>query len=329
MKKIIIVVLIVLFFSSAIADEDFSLDDMPIIPQFNILSPLSNESYISGGKIVVKTSGQFAESYKLTLQYNNTSIEKEIVAENVDTEITFEPHQYPMTLKIIAYRNDDFTGNFLEKSMEILSPKQEIIEKMIELAYQNSMDKKYKFAPAEEDYQIGVCKNFVMRLFDTFSKDYRMKEYPDLVLHMPKNRSLKDSKPYQYGLEWRIESASDGSPFEIVDQFKYNKDETKEHNYEYAFHIMTLVQRGDFFQMVGNYGGGNGPHSLFFIADYNQSSDTLHWTDSNMFGKRVNGERWGYMQYDAVNTGEWFANVFNMKDRGATLYRLRDDLIKP
>ena len=328
MKKLLIFLSLIIAFSSALA-EDFSLEDMAITPQFNIISPDSNHSYSNGGKLQIKTSGQFAGSYKISLKYDNMIISKDYVGENIDAELSFEPHPHPMTLEITAYRNDDFTGVSLTKSIEILSPKDELIGKMIALAFENSTDKKYMFAPAEEDHQIGVCKNFVMRLFDTFSKDYRMQAYPDLVLHMPKNRSLKDSKPYQYGLEWRIESAEDGSPFEIVEQFKYNRDISKEENYKDAFHLMTLVKKGDFFQMVGDYGGGNGPHSLYFIEDYNPASDTLHWTDSNMYGKRIDGVRWGYMQYDAVKTGDWFANVFNMKDRGATIYRLRDDLIKP
>lgn len=329
MKKILLAILLSLAILPALANEDFSISDLPITPQFNIISPLPSQSYISGGKLEVKINGQFANSYKVYLSYNDTQEEKAVVGDNIDTTFTFEPHSSAMSLRIVAYQHDDFTGESLEKSIEILSPKQELIEKMIGLAYQNSMDKQYKFAPAEEDHHIGVCKNFVMRLFDTFSKDYRMQEYPDLVLHMPKNRSLKDSKPYQYGLEWRIESASDGSPFEIVDQFKYNKNISKDENFKNAYNLMTQIKRGDFFQMVGNYGGGNGPHSLFFIEDYNSVSDTLHWTDSNMFGKRINGIRWGYMQFDAINTGQWYANVFNMKDRGATIYRLRDDLIKP
>ena len=55
----------------------------------------------------------------------------------------------------------------------------------------------------------------------------------------------------------------------------------------------------------------------------------IHWTDSNMRGKRVNGVRWGYLKWDADGTAEWFINCINTPKRGATLYRLRDDLYKP
>ena len=48
--------------------------------------------------------------------------------------------------------------------------------------------------------------------------------------------------------------------------------------------------------------------------------------DSNMKNDNVDGYHWGYMQYDAVRTAEWFVNAICMKNRGCTLYRLRDDL---
>ena len=168
-----------------------------------------------------------------------------------------------------------------------------------------------------------------MRLFDTFSKSYRMLAYPELVLHMPKNNSKKACAPYDYGIEWRVETAADGSPFEIAAQFKYDDALTEEENAELARNLLLQIRKGDFFQIVGYYGGGNGPHSMYIIRDCDPVTHIIHWTDSNMRGKRVNGARWGYMQYDADADIEWWVKVFNMKHRGATLYRLRDDLYKP
>ena len=95
-----------------------------------------------------------------------------------------------------------------------------------------------------------------------------------------------------------------------------------------ARQLLLQIKKGDFFQIVGYYGGGNGPHSMYIIQDYDPVSGLIHWTDSNMRGKRINGVRWGYLQYDASNSVDWWVKVFNRKKRGATLYRLRDDLIK-
>lgn len=65
MKKLLIFLSLIIAFSSALA-EDFSLEDMAITPQFNITSPDSNHSYSNGGKLQIKTSGQFAGSYKIS-----------------------------------------------------------------------------------------------------------------------------------------------------------------------------------------------------------------------------------------------------------------------
>lgn len=329
MKTLAFLSALLLLFSFAIAEEEISLSDMQINPNFSILSPAAEQSYEPGGKIKLMANGTNVASYRVRIEVDGEESLEEITGNAIDSTLSVPVTHQSIQIYITAYANSDFSGASSEKSLTLLTPKQEIIQRMIALAFANSKDKKYNFAPAEEDHHIGVCKNFVMRLFDTFSKEYRMAEFPDLKLHMPKNRSLIDSKPYQYGLEWRIESAEDGSPFEMVAQFKYNKELSKEENYKLAYELMTKVQKGDFFQMVGDYGGGNGPHSLYMIEDYNPANDMLHWTDSNMFGKRVDGVRWGYMQFDAQKSGDWFANVFNMKDRGATIYRLRDDLIKP
>ncbi|MDD3411491.1 MAG: hypothetical protein PHY12_11860, partial [Eubacteriales bacterium] len=134
---------------------------------------------------------------------------------------------------------------------------------------------------------------------------------------------------YDYGIEWRPETASDGSPFEIAAQFKYNNDKTAEENAEDARALLRQIRKGDFFQIVGYYGGGNGPHSMYILRDFDPVTQMIHWTDSNMKGKRIDGVRWGYMQFDADADVEWWVNVFSMKKRGATLYRLRDDLYKP
>ena len=87
------------------------------------------------------------------------------------------------------------------------------------------------------------------------------------------------------------------------------------------------VQRGDFLQMTGNYGSGSGAHSAIMIADYDPESDTVRWMDSNMRGRKRNGIRYGIVQFDREIGIDWWAKAFCHKKRGATLYRLRDDLI--
>lgn len=55
-------------------------------------------------------------------------------------------------------------------------------------------------------------------------------------------------------------------------------------------------------------------------------TDETHWMDSNMRGGKKNGIRYGLVQFDEVKSVEWWASTFCLKGRGATLYRLRDDI---
>ena len=60
---------------------------------------------------------------------------------------------------------------------------------------------------------------------------------------------------------------------------------------------------------------------------YDPETDTVRWTDSNMKGERRNGERYGYVQFDAVKEIDWFVDAFCRKGYGATIYRLRGDIV--
>jgi len=312
--------------------EEVSLSDLPAQPYVYLISPEPGASYESGGRLTVQAGGENVAYLEIELLLNGEVHTASAEGDDIAHVFTFDtpPHQSAMlTVRGYAQTNPDAHTLMAEVSRRIPSPREEIIEKMIALAYDNSKDKRYKFAPAEEDWHIGVCKNFVMRLFDTFSEDYRMAAYPELKLHMPKNNSKAACAPYDYGIEWRPETAEEGSPFEIAAQFKYDNSLTKEENAELARQLLVQIQKGDFFQIVGYYGGGNGPHSIYIIEDYNPVDQMIHWTDSNMRGKRIDGVRWGYMQFDADASVEWWVEVFNRPKRGATLYRLRDDLMKP
>jgi len=315
---------------TAQADEEVYYADIPTFPSLQLLTPKPGEGYAEGNKLSVSAKGSNVSRIEVTLTWEGGSMAQ--TQEGDMFEYTFQLPALSAGLTVTArghgLQKEGQSPSFTDVIRDVPSPKEELIGKMIDLAFANSKDSRYKFAPAEEDYDIGVCKNFVMRLFDTYAKDYIMQAYPSLLLHMPKNNSKVACAPYDYGIEWRPETAADGSSFEIVAQFKYNNDLSKEENAQIAFDMLKQVQKGDFFQMVGYYGGGNGPHSLFFITDYDPVSDMLHWTDSNMRGKRIDGVRWGYLQYDADATAHWFIECINTKKRGATLYRLRDDLIR-
>ena len=173
-----------------------------------------------------------------------------------------------------------------------------------------------------------VCKNFTVRIFKDNSAGYAIARYPDQALVIPDNLSAKESKPLRYGIFWEDVPAESGNPFETAHSFVYDKGLSKAENHEKAMAFMREVKRGDFFQMAADYYYGVGAHSLVFIADYDAANDEVRWTDSNMKGKKIDGIRYGYVQYDAVKPISWFVDAFCRPGAGASLYRLCEDIIR-
>ena len=174
---------------------------------------------------------------------------------------------------------------------------------------------------------IYVCKNFTVHVFRESCGGFRMAQYPDVPLVIPNNQKKADCAPYAYGVEWQDVPASEGNPFYAAATFRYDETLTKEENRANARAFLQQVQRGDYFQMAANYYYGVGAHSMIFIADYDPATDTVRWTDSNMKGKTIGGERYAYVQFDAVKEIDWFVDAFCRRGYGATIYRLREDII--
>jgi len=205
--------------------------------------------------------------------------------------------------------------------------RQEFIDRIIALARKKYDEAGGRAQRAQYSGDIYVCKNFTVYLFRENCGDFRMAEYPDVPLVIPDNQKKQDCKPYVYGVEWKEVPAQQGNPFLVAASFRYDERLTREENRQKAREFLMQVQRGDYFQMAAKYYYGTGAHSLIFIADYDPIQDSVRWTDSNMKGKKVGGERYGYVQFDAEKEIDWFVDAFCRKGYGATLYRLRQDLI--
>ena len=201
------------------------------------------------------------------------------------------------------------------------------IDDIIQLAQQEYEHTGGRAQRAQYSGDIYVCKNFTVYLFRQNAGKYRMAEYPDVKLVIPDNRPKKECTVPVYGVEWKDVPAEDGNPFYVAAQFVYNEELSKEENWELAREFLKQVKRGDYFQMAANYYYGVGAHSMIYIADYDPETDTVRWCDSNMKGEKRNGDRYGYVQFDAVKEIDWFVDAFCRKKHGATLYRLRDDII--
>ena len=207
------------------------------------------------------------------------------------------------------------------------TPRDDFIDRIIALGQEKYEEAGGRAQRAHYAEDIYVCKNFTVYLFRQNREDFRMAEYPDTPLVIPDNKPREECTDYVYGVEWKDVPASEGNPFYVAASFRYDPDKTKEENWEDARAFLMQVQRGDYFQMAANYYYGVGAHSMIFIEDYDPATDTVTWTDSHRRGATRNGERYGYVQYDAVKEIDWFVDAFCRKKYGATLYRLRDDII--
>ncbi len=205
--------------------------------------------------------------------------------------------------------------------------KQAFIEDIIALGKKLYERANGKLQRAHYSGDIYVCKNFTVYLFRQNREKYRSGEFPDSELRIPNNMPAARCRPYSYGYCWEEIPAEKGNPFYQAEQFLYDTALSKEENMELAMAFMRRVQRGDYFQMTAKYSHGTGAHSAIMISDYDPETDTVHWMDSNMAGKKINGIRYGKVQFDAVKEIRWWAEAFCQKKRGATIYRLRDDLI--
>ena len=210
--------------------------------------------------------------------------------------------------------------------VEISPAREDLISRIIALGQQLYEKADGKRQRAHYASDIYVCKNFTVYLFRQNRDAFRMAEFPETELVIPNNLPARKCRPYAYGFLWEDIPPEKGNPFYVAAQFIYNPDLSKEENLELARDFMRQVQRGDYFQMSANYEYGVGAHSAIMLS-YDAVTDEIHWMDSNMRGGKKNGIRYGLVQFDAVRSVDWWASAFCHKKRGATLYRLRDDII--
>lgn len=213
-----------------------------------------------------------------------------------------------------------------EQSVAEITARDEFINRIISLGEKLYIQADGKSQRAHYAGDIYVCKNFTTYLFRENRDDFRMAAYPDVQLRIPDNLPKDECKPYSYGLLWKDVAASEGNPFYEAASFRYDSDLSHAANMELACEFMRQAQRGDFFQMSADYEYGVGAHSAIMLG-YDPVNDEIHWMDSNMRGGKRDGIRYGLVQFDEVKSVEWWASTFCHKTRGATLYRLRDDII--
>ena len=245
-----------------------------------------------------------------------------VLAEDAGDGVTEIEETFMLTDDGEAILVEEETGSGFDQTA-----RNDFIDRIIAMGHDLYVKADGKAQRAHYAGDIYVCKNFTTYLFRKNRDDFCMAEYPGKQLIIPNNLPSEKCRPYYYGMFWEEKTAAQGNPFEVAAQFLYNSDLTEEENLALACDFMRQARRGDFFQMSAQYEYGTGAHSAIIIEDYDPATDSIHWMDSNMRGKKVNGIRYGIVQYDEVKDVAWWASTFCHPKRGATLYRMREDII--
>ena len=208
-----------------------------------------------------------------------------------------------------------------------LSAREQLIEDYLAVAKDLYEEANGRLKRAHYAGDIYVCKNFTTHVFSQVAEDYRMAEFPDAQLYVPDNLPKEQCTTHVYGCEWENVNPGDGNPFVVAASFRYDANLSEKENQKLAREFLMQAKRGDYFQMAAKYYYGTGAHSMIVTGDYNPDTDTILWCDSNMKGERKDGIRYGKVQFDAEKDIDWFVDAFCRKKYGATLYRLRDDIV--
>ena len=197
---------------------------------------------------------------------------------------------------------------------------------MAQKEYEQAGGKAHEAQYASSNY---VCKNYTVYLFRANAGTFRMAEFPNVPLKIPDNKPREECTDYVYGVEWKDVPASEGNPFYAAASFRYDPSLSAEENRQEARAFLQQVQQGRLF-----------PDGRQLLLRRGRAQHDLHCglrpghghrhagCDSNMKGEKRNGIRYGYLQFDAVKKIDWFVDAFCRKKYGATIYRLRDDIIR-
>lgn len=312
----------------ALCETDDLYQNIPQKSSLALLSPKQGESVMPGNLVSVDVQGQNLELIEVRIAWADQEMVLTSEETRYQTTVQLPPIAQRITVTARGYAPGGEITPELEAVHTLKPPREELIDLMIAQANADFKTKGKNFLRAEKSADAGMCKNFIMRMFTTYKDAYEMQAFPGVEIFMPLNDSGENCKPYRYGVQWRVEAAEDGNCYETVEAFRYDTEKTKEENRALARAMLEQVQRGDCFQLVGVCEDFNSPHSLLFIEDYDQAEDQLVWTDCNMKGTRIDGERWGWVQYGTTRRVEWMLDTICRARNGATLYRLRADLVK-
>lgn len=306
-----------------LGEEDDTFTPVPPKPRVELRQPTANEGIGAGGRLAIRAAGTHVVRLEVVLSWTDGTLKLEADGADIEQTALVPPVCEPVTVTLRGYAA---SGASAATSVTLKAPRDTLIDDMIAWAREQAEDSRTNLARADDPGDPGTCKNFIARMLDHLSESYAMAGAPQAGLKLPLNAQKEDCRPYRYGVMWQDAPAQEGNPFVEVGRFRQADDKTREQNEAQAAAFLCSARRGDVLQFVGNYVDGNGPHTILLTEDCD--AQTLVFTDSNRKGKRVGGVRYGWVQFGSRRTVAWLAEVLSAPGCGATLYRLREDIIR-
>ena len=225
-----------------------------------------------------------------------------------------------------VYLDEPTPGAAEETADDTLTARADLINRIIALGQELYIKANGKSQRAHYKRDIYVCKNFTTYLFRQNRDDFCMAEYPDVQLLVPNNLSAAKSKPYSYGIEWGGHFAGEGESVLHCGAVQVRQKSVRGGKI-WRWRATSCGRRSaaTTFKCPRSTSTARA-HSAIMLG-YDPETDEIHWMDSNMRGGKKKGIRYGLVQFDEVKSVAWWASTFCKKTRGATLYRLRDDIV--
>ncbi|MEG0768038.1 MAG: hypothetical protein RR482_10005, partial [Clostridia bacterium] len=207
---------------------------------------------------------------------------------------------------------------------ELCSPKQALISQWIAAAEGEDGTMRR----ADNVTAPGQCKRYLINLFARVSEGFALAGYPNVKLAMPEEHHDTRVVKRAYGAGWKMPDTAEGNPFYEMAAFDYDSGCSVRQNREAVYAFLAQAQAGDVLQMMATYNSGNrGTHTALITRNYDAVKEQLQWADSNFKMRNIDGIRYAFVVGEQVYTRQKLADWLLYAGNGATLYRLRDDLV--
>lgn len=225
-----------------------------------------------------------------------------------------------------VYLDEPTPGAAEETADDTLTARADLINRIIALGQELYIKANGKSQRAHYKRDIYVCKNFTTYLFRQNRDDFCMAEYP--------GRSAARAEQSVRGKEQAVQLwhrvgghfAGEGESVLHCGAVQVRQKSVRGGKYGAGVRLHAAGAARRLLSNVREVRVRHGAHSAIMLG-YDPETDEIHWMDSNMRGGKKKGIRYGLVQFDEVKSVAWWASTFCKKTRGATLYRLRDDIV--